>query len=878
MLWRKRKAEDFNAEIETHVEHESERLREQGMSEEEARAAARRAFGNAMHAQEKFYEARRWMAWDRFKQDVRYGIRVLRKAPAFTAVVVLTLALGIGANTAIFSLVDALYFRPLPLPRPNELVRIYARGPAGGYGAGFSETEFLLLHDHATSLASLAAETQVAQLHVEVHGISEELRGAFVSSGYFSLLGIQPRIGRTFDSSDDAAPGRNPVVVVSDQFSKMHFNSSQAALGGEVRVNRVPLRIVGVAPPDFYGDIAGMPAQIWIPASMLDATGEACSDHTLRCSIYDAIVGRLAPGNAPAKAQAELSSLIVWSATDWPERPSRRRLVVASANGVPPDYRAQSEVQMRLLMSVTGALLLIACANFAGLLLARGVARRKEIAIRLAIGATRSRVIRQLFTESLLLALLFGACGLGVSFWAKDVLSTYYATDSEGFHHLYDLTLDWPTLAYAALVALAAGAFFGLLPAIRASRQDLVTELKEGAASADRAGGWLRHFLVIAEVALSMVLLVSAVLLVRSGQAVERGTNFDPRHMLVLRLRPELIQYTPQQVGSLVQRVMQTLAATPGVQSAAFIEGGEGLVWNWANGRDYDLRLPGQTASAGLKVRGQDVNSTFFATLRMPLLQGRAFTEADNALSPRVAIVNEALGRRLFNDSSAMDRTILMDGQPLRVIGVAANIQPPNEIQAPAPHLYLSYWQSNATTNGDIRLAVRVGGNPVRELSRIRQVIQSVDLLVPLGEDMTMAEQVGLEYMPVLLGRSVMQFCGFLALLLSTIGLYSVLAFTVRTRTREIGIRVALGARRANVLRFVVGQGARLAVIGVIFGGIGAWASTRLLSSLLYGVTSTDPVTFLAAALALVFIALLACYVPARRAMRVDPMVALRHE
>ncbi|HKW55799.1 MAG TPA: ABC transporter permease [Candidatus Acidoferrum sp.] len=881
MFWTRRKSGDFSAEIEAHLQQEYARLREEGLSEKEARAAARRAFGNVMRAQENFYERSHWMWWDHLKQDARFGLRILRKSPGFAAVVVLTLAMGIGANTAIFTLVEALYLKPLPVRDANELVRIYAQGPAGGYGAGFSGPEFELLRDHATSLAVISTETQIAQLHAQVQGSSEEIRGAFVSANYFQLLGVAPRLGRGFDPSEGAAPGRDAVAVISDEFWKAHFHADPGALGSEMRVNRVPFKVIGIAPPGFYGDIAGMPAQIWIPTPMLAACGYGCSDHSSRCSLHDAFVGRLAPQRSPANAESELRSLIVWSATDWPERPSRRRLVVASAVGVPPDERAEFGVQMRLLMAMTGALLLIACANLGGLLIARGIARRREIAVRLSMGASRSRIIRQLLTESLLLAALFGGFGLWLSVWARDLLSNYYATDSEGFHHRYDFALDWRVLAYAVTVAVLAGIFFGLLPAIRASRQDLVSELKQGGAASAPAGGRLGRGLVMAQVSLSMVLVVAAVLLVRSGLAVARGTNFDPRQMVVVRLRPELLQYPPQQVESLIRRVMEKLEATPGVQSAGFMEGGEGLVWRWANGHLRNVSLPGESqvnADSSLKVSGQDVNATFFATLRMPLLQGRAFAEQDNASAPRVAIVNETLARRLWPSGTAVGQTLLVDGAAFRVVGVVGDIQPASQVQPPAPHLYLSYWQSDATTNGDVRLAIRVDGQPERELPRIREVIQSVDPQVPLGEDMSMAEQLSLEYMPVLLSRRVMEFCGALGLILSAIGLYSILAFSVRSRTREIGVRMALGAQRVNVLGFVLRDGLKMALCGVVAGGGPALLATRLLATLLFGVTASDLVTYVAVAALLILVAMAACYLPARRAMRVDPMVALRHE
>ena len=812
-------------------------------------------------------------------QDIRYALRVLAKSRGFTAIAILTLALGIGANTAIFTFIDALYLKRLPVTHAQELMHVYAAVPGRSYNQGFSDREFQLLRNHASSFSALAAETQIAQLHVVSSGGATEVRGAFVSANYFDLLGVKARLGRGFLAGEDAVNGRDAVAVISNQLWRTQFPSDSAAVGAEIHVNGVPVKIVGVAPPDFYGDRAGMPAQIWMPTSMLGAAGYACSDGTYRCTVYDYLIGRLAANKGAAAAQAELRSVMVWSATDWTNRRPQREIVAMSANGVDPDQRAQANAQMQLLICVTASLLLIACANLAGLLLSRGVARRKEIAVRLSLGASRGRIIRQLFTESILLAGIAAVFGLWFSFFARSVLSGYYGTDSEGFHHLYDLTLDWRILAYSISIALLAGVFFGLVPAIRASRQDLIAELKDGGSpGGQHAGGWLRNGLVVAQVALSMTLVVSAGLLVRSGFAIERGTNFDPQHMAVVRLRPELIKYTPQQVSSLIRRVMQAVQAAPGVQSAAFMEGGEGLVWNAQNGHEFPVSAAGGSQTSALGVLVQDVNSTFFATLRMPMIAGRAFSEQDNATAPPVAVVNEELAQRFWPRGSALGQMLLVRGKPYQIVGVAANIQPASALQAAEPHLYLSYWQSNATTNGDIRMAIRVAEDPSRELPRIRKVIQSVDPLVPVGEDMTMAEQVSLEYMPVLLGRSVMIFCGFLALALSAIGVYSVLAFAVRTRTREIGIRMALGAEPRDVLRMIVWRGVKLAGIGEALGVAGALGATYLTRRLIFGVAPDDPWTFVAVAALLIVVALAACYLPARRAMRVDPMVALRYE
>jgi predicted permease len=873
--------QDFAAEMESHLQMHIEDNLLSGLTPEQARRNANLKLGG-LEQTKQAYRERQGLPWiETLWQDIRFGLRMIGKNPGFTSVAVLTLALGIGANTTIFTLIDALYLKPLAVPHPEQLVRIYAKGPSGHYGAGFSYSEFRLLRDHSSSFAALSAETQIAQLHLVGDNDSEEIRGTFVSANYFTLLGIQPRLGRSFLPEEDTAPGRDAVAVISDRIWKTHFNSDPATVGREIHVNGIPIKVIGIAPPGFHGDLTGFPVEIWLPTMMLGATGFACQDGSYECSLFDAMIGRLAPDQFATRAQAEASSLIVWSATNWPERSSRRQLVITSARAGDPDVQPDSVAQMHLLMSVTATLLFIVCANLAGLFLARGATRRKEIALRLSIGAKRFRIIRQLLTESLLLASMGGALGLGFSFWAKHLLSKFYATDSEGFHHLYDLSFDWRVLVYSVAVALITGIFFGLIPAIRASGQNLITELKEGVSVEPQTGGWLRHGLVIGQVALSMVLVVSAGLLARSGLELEQGTNFDAAHTVVLRLRPELIKYTPQQVESLVRQLDQRLSTAPGVESVAFMEGGEGLVWNWRNGREVQVNLPGQSRAplgAGFTVHKQDVDPNFFHTLRIPLLRGRVFSEQDNARSSRVAIVNEALARRLWTVGSAVGRTALIDGQPFQIVGVSADIQPPSPIYAPEPHLYLSYWQSNATREGDIRMAVLVAREPVLVLPAIRRMIQSLDPNVPIGEDMSLSEQVGLEYMPVLLARTITFYCGLLALCMSAMGLYSVLAFAVRTRTREIGIRMALGALPKDVLRVVLGQGTKLTLAGVMIGTGAALALTRLIASLLFGVKTTDPATYISVALLLFLVGFAACYLPARKATRLDPVQALRTE
>jgi macrolide transport system ATP-binding/permease protein len=882
MILQGRANDDIADELDSHIDlHIADGVRA-GLSPDEARRQALIRLGGAEQVKQAWRE-RRGAPWlEAMGRDLRFGLRMLLKNPGFTSTAVVTLALGIGANTAIFGLADSFFFKPLAVAHPEQLVRIFAKGPSGHYGAGFSMPEFDGLRQHVTSLAAASAETHIAQLNVASRDGTEEVSGAFVSANYFDVLGVQPALGRTFFPAEDAVPNRDAVAIIGDGLWKAHFHADRAILGREMRVNSTVFMIIGVAPPGFHGDKTGSPEELWMPSMMIGKVGFGCSDSTYHCSMVDAILARLAPSQSLAAAQAEARSRIVWSATDWPEHPSARQIAVLSASGEWPDERSDGLPQMRLLLAVTASLLLIVCANLAGLLLARGVTRRREIAVRMAIGARRGRVVRQLLTESLLLALLSGACGAGASIAFKRLLSRFYETDSEGFHHLYDLSLDWRTLAYSFALTLILGVLFALIPAIRGSRQNLVEELKSsGTASQPETSRWLQLGLVAGQIALSMVLTISAALLVRSGTELERGTNFDPVHIAVFRLRPELLKYSPLQVKSLLEETRLRLSASPGVESVAFMEGGEGLVWNWQNGRDAQVSLPGQilaTPHAGLTVHKQDIGASFFRTLRTPMLQGREFDSRDRAGSPRVAIVNEALAQRLWPAGKAAGSALVVDGQRLQVTGVAADLQPASSAHAPEPHVYLCYWQSGAINEGDIRMAVRVSGDPALALDSIRRVIRSIDPEVPIGEDMPMAEQVSLEYTPVRLARTVLSYCGLLALCLSSIGLYSILAFAVRTRTREIGVRMALGARRGDVLRLIVAQGTRLALTGVVFGVAAAFILTRLEASLLFGVDPRDPFTFCGVAVLLFLVTLAACYLPARRAASIDPMQALRME
>jgi len=423
--------------------------------------------------------------------------------------------------------------------------------------------------------------------------------------------------------------------------------------------------------------------------------------------------------------------------------------------------------------------------------------------------------------------------------------------------------------------------FFGLLPATRALRQDLVTDLKDGGIAEQRGKGRIRSMLVMGQIALSIVLVIASGLLMRSAAKIANGTNFDPTNALVIRLRPELMRYTPQRVEALVHRVYQRLSSEPGIESVAYMQGGEGLVWDWRSGRDAQVSLSAESRepTTGLEVRKQDVSGGFFNTMKIPLLEGRGITDHDIAGSPAAAVINQALAERLWPGRNApVGSKFYINSKPFQIVGVCADLQPANPLYAREPHIYLAYWQSNSTREGDVRFVIRVRHDPTHVLPLIRRAIQSVDVNLPIGEDMPLALQVRLDYMAVVMTQRVMTFCGLLALCLSAMGLYSVLAFAVRARSLEIGIRMALGARKQDVLRLFLLDGVRLALCGTGVGVVAALLSTRVLRTLLYGVETTDPGIMIFAVGLIVVVALAACWLPASRAASISPMRVLRSE
>jgi predicted permease len=804
-------------------------------------------------------------------QDLRYGARMLLKRPSFSLVAIITLALGIGANLTIFSFVDTMFFRPLPVREPHQLVNVGL-----GIDGGFAYPSYANFRDRNKSFEAFAAHYSTAPLDLAgPDGVSETTRGAVVSANYFSTLGINPSRGRFFSTEEDSVPDRDRVAVISHGLWQTRFGGDPAILGKEIRLNGSTFAIVGVAPEGFQGVSPGYPNEIWIPTMMLRLGYRWCDAiKDLSCAPMESI-GRLDRNQTLKGAQAEMALLSSQLAAANPGTRDRGANV-RPALGVRAMDRESLSFQMRLMMTMTGLLLLIACANVAALLLTAGAGRRKEISVRLCIGAGRARLIRQFLTESLLLTVAGGALGLLLSLWAKNLLLIYYTSNGSGFRMDYDLSLNPRTLLFGLALTIVAGLLFGLAPAIQSSRQDLVRALKDESGSQSRRHFRARGALVVTQVALSLGLLISAGLLVRSAAHIRQGKNFDPQQVVGLRLRPRLRDYTPEKAQAFTKEVLRRLEATPGVQSVSLAK--STLAWR-SSGR-VRIRLPEQTFNRPEdepQLEVHEIAPRMFETLRLPLVQGRDFNDGDRPGSLRVVIVNETLVKRMWPDGSPLERILVVNDQPCRVVGVSKDAQFHTAVEAPIPLLYLPFWQNNLGPQIDSTIMARVAGDPETMLPILRKEIARVDGDVPI-ESATMTKQLNAEFKHVLLTSSVLISSGAIALFLSMIGLYGALTFAVSQRIREIGIRVALGARTVDVLRLIVGEGLRLIAAGLLIGVLAAFAATKLMKSVLYGVSATDPLTFVVIAAGLLIAGLLACWIPARRAAKVDPLQALRYE
>jgi predicted permease len=801
-------------------------------------------------------------------QDLRFSTRMLLKKPGFTVIAVITLALGIGANTAVFSLINTLFLRPLPFKDVEQLVGVYEFRNGRVGLEDLSYADYLDYRERNTVFAGLAAAAGTWVWLTEGETSSEH-NGQLVSANYFSVLGVQPHLGRFFLPEEDTTPGAQPVAVISYRLWQQRFKSDPAIAGKVVRMNRLSFTIVGVAPSQHNGLYAGRNTDVWLP-TMMSGMGKPSRDEFSRNRTWLDLVGRLKPGRTLTEAQAELATLAHQLETAYPDTNKGLGVYLAPLRGLHPFERSDATKLPRLLAAAVVCVLLIACANLAGLLLVRSAARRKEIAIRLALGAGRWRLLRQLLTESLLLAFVGGALGLLIAVWAKDWIVTFYAYGVTGL----DLSLDRRTLAVTFALSIITGLLFGLAPALQATRPDLVKSLKDEALALGDRRSPLRSALVITQVALSVLLLVGACLLLRSLNKVIDNVGFNPHQIAHFRLRPGRLGYDVERARAYHREVLRRVEAVPGVQTAVLLAWGTPA----AGGSMVSIGSPGQAPAQGenaWRIACHEITPRYLEMLKIPLRAGREFDERDRTGAPLVTIVNETLARQLWPAGDAMGQSLVVDGKAHTIIGVARDALPRSSDKMAEPFLYLAYWQRPLT---DSRLLVRVAGDPSAMLPVLRREVLAVDPDVHLGQEMSLDERTWLTFQAERLMGNALSAAGSIALFLSAIGLYGLLAFAVSQRTRELGIRMALGAQRTDVLRLVIGQGLKLTLLGVTIGLVTAFALTRTLASYLYGVTAGDPLSFIGAALLLTLVALLACYLPARRATKVDPLVALRCE
>lgn len=864
---------EMDTELRLHIEMFAEDLARTGVAREEAMRRARIEFGGIERAKEECREARGLNFLESLVQDLRFAVRMLLKNSGLTFVAVLTAALGIAANVTVFSVVDALFLRSVPAKNPTRLVRILCpENHGGGY---FSIPEFSYLREHTKSIDELTVHYSTAPLYVSANGETGEVQGAVVSSSYFPLLGLRPYLGRFFTPEEDSVADRDAVAVLGYGFWRRIYNGDSGVIGKSFLINKHAFTIIGVMPPDFHGvEIGGMPNEIWIPAMMIHVGYRHCDGFQPNCTIL-AMMGRLTPGIGAAEAQSEIATLMRQLRASNSAFDQRYGASVRPALGVSGNHE-YNLMLARLLATIAGILLLIVCANLGGLLVARGTARVGEIAMRLALGAGRARIVRQLLTESLLLAFAGGLLGFLLSTWTSRVLVNFYSVDDEGYRHLFDVRPDPTVLLFSLAVTAAAGLLFGLLPALQASRTDLNDALKGAGGIVDAGRRLSRTALATIQVGFSLALLVGAGLLARSTVFIQSGKNMDLHHVLGLRLPVSLVHYPPDKARTLKQEVVRRLRELPGVESVSLAKG-QGLVWNpWLSDR---AAVPGKTHSKPEeepRIALKPVAPDYFSTLRIPFVSGRDFNDSDQPDSLPVTIVNETFARQITANDLPVGQSVLINDKPYQIIGLVKDAQMRSAIEGPLPVAYVPYWQDETLL--EARMCIRVVGDPAAALPMIRKAIAGIDPEVPVTEAMPLMDQVRGAYTDTRVASAVLSCASLLALILSAIGLYGVVSYEVGRRTKEIGVRVALGAESRDVVQLFLRQGFGVVLTGVILGAAFAFATTRLLNAWLFGVSSADPRSFAAAVIVLLTATVIAAYLPTRRAVRVDPIVALRYE
>ena len=869
-LFRKEKLDrDMAEEMRFHLDERTADNRADGLKPDEARYAAQRKFGNVGVIQETARDQRGWVWLEQLRQDIGYATRSLRRNPGFGAVVILTLALGIGANTAIFSVVHAVLLRALPYREPDRVMRVLST-PGGASRGPATAPDFVEWCSGAQSFEAMAGLI-FGSHNLIGSGEPERIPGARVSVNYFEVLGVTPVLGRAFASSEDQPMGAR-VAMIGHGLWQRRFAGDAAVLGQTLLLNNEPHTVVGVLPAAL--DLIANSVQIWTPLALSESELRASGNRRV------AVTARLRAGVTPEQAEAEMQTIA--QAIEGKRLHSNKGWRVAV---VPIRDQMLGDLQSPLftLFGAVGFVLLIACANVGNLLLARGEARQQEIALRAALGAGRLRIVRQLLTESLVLAVLGGALGLALAFLGTDALARLLPST---IPRLSQVGLNGTVLAFTIGTVLVAGLLFGVAPSLRAARAQLNDGLKSGGRSGTARGGRLRTGLVVTEVALALMLLIGAGLFVRSFQrilSVDTGLRRETVVALQTSL-PEVRYQTPASVVAFGDTVHERLAVLPDLQSAALTS----HVPLGSGGLSISVTIFGRAPVEPQKVSNANyraVTPGYFSTLGIPVVAGRDLSERDRANTTRVVVINQTMALQFWPGENPIGaRFTLDDGEkePAEVVGVVGDVRHFGPTADVRPEFFVPFAQGRESfwrfVNRTFYVVARPRGDPGVALAAVRRAIWSVDAELPLYRNSTL-EAFHRETMAMprvystLLGGFALT-----ALLLAAIGIYGVMAYTVAQRTREIGVRIALGASARDVLKLVVGDGARLTLLGVGLGLLGAFGLTRLIASQLYAVSATDPQVFGGLAALLLAIALFACWLPARRAAKVDPMVALRSE
>ena len=883
MFRRKRTQNDFNAEIEAHLQLETERLMEYGLGEGEAHMASRRAFGNVTQAQERFYESGRWPGWDHFVHDLCFAFRQWRKNPGFVIAAVLTLGLGVGANTAIFSVVNAVLLSPLPYADHDRLVLVKEVLPKIGPRPITVSGPDIVTIQKLNHVFEGAAGFRLWTYEVSGESEPERVVADRVSSNLFAVLGVRPILGRTFMPEEE--PPGHPVVILSHGLWLRRFGGDRSILGRTVNLDREPYTIVGVMPQSFVFPLAGMSqgpaADMWVPLALTDGDLSNVGDN------FDfSVVARLKPGVGLKQANADLELVAQGILETYSQWASKSHLTLGDFQlGLVPQPLADQVIgpakpMLLVLLGAVGFVLLIACVNVANLLLIRAANRQKEMAIRLSLGASRFRLFCQLLVEGMLLTSAGGGLGLAIAVWVKEAL---VAGMPANFPQFRAIELDLPVLLFTLSLAVVTGLGLGALPALTVARTDLNHSLKESGRS-DSYGPEhqrMRATFVMVEVALSVILLVGAGLIIRSFQRVlDTNPGFRPEHVLTASIDLPSTDYRrAEQAIEFYRHLVDRLRQTPG---AAAVGGSTDLplLGGWTHLFTPEGYQP--SPSAGQNVCNHSViYGDYLQAMGIPLLRGRYFTEQDQQTSTHVLIISEALAKKYWPGQDAIGKRLKWglaeSSDPwMMVVGVVGDVKQGPLDAATVPHTYESYVQLGALMS--LRIAMRAEGDPTTLAVNFRTVVWSLDRRLALGRLRTM-EQV------IIQSTAARRFNLFLlgsfavvALALAAIGIYGMVAYSVTRRTREIGLRMALGASRGDVVRLVLGQGVPVITLGIVLGVAGALGLTRSIRAFLFDVKPNDPATFAGVLLLLVGVALLAIYIPARRATRFEPVAALRHD